>query len=250
MDLFLNGLIEMKKPSKIRRFWNKVSFIEDEEGYKIYLDKNLLKLPQKNILVVSQKKLAQKIAEEWSNAGDKKGDYFSFETLSLTRIVSTLLEKIKPNRQYYIDALMPYINGELLCYRAEKPKQLVEQQNLKWQPIFQWAEQFLTVQFKVTQGIMPIVQDSSTLDRIQLYLNNLSDEELTFFAVIMPLLGSMILSIALKEKKISVDDAFAFAYLDEEIQTKIWGYDSEQEQRLLNIRQEIKECNDYLNYLH
>lgn len=78
----------------------------------------------------------------------------------------------------------------------------------------------------------------------------LSDEELTFFAVIIPLLGSVVLSIAIFERKLSAQQGFEYAYLDEHIQSQIWGYDAEQQQRLNLIQKEINECVDYLEYIN
>ena len=50
---------------------------------------------------------------------------------------------------------------------------------------------------------MPIVQDKQTINKIKTYIMRLSEEELTFFAVIIPLLGSVVLSIAIFERKLS-----------------------------------------------
>lgn len=240
----------MNKPLKLRRFWDKATYIKDDDGFRIYLDKQLLRLPQKSILTVSNETLAKRIVDEWQNAGCKKGDIFSFDTLPITRIISTLIEKIKPDRKKYIDVLLPYVNGELLCYRAEKPKQLVNRQNQLWQPILQWIEEFLHITFRVTKGVMPIMQDKQTINKIKTYIMRLSDEELTFFAVIIPLLGSVVLSIAIFERKLSAQQGFEYAYLDEHIQSQIWGYDAEQQQRLNLIQKEINECVDYLEYVN
>lgn len=239
----------MNQSSTLKRFWDHVSFNKDQDGFKIYLDQHVVRLPQKSVLVVSQEALAKKIVEEWRLPGIKKGESFSLNLLPITRIVGTLIEKIKPQRHCYIDALIPYVNGELLCYRAEKPKQLVKEQNEKWQPLLQWAEQFFNVSFETTYGVMPITQNSATIQNIKNYLSALSDEALTYFAISVPLLGSIVLPTAIKEKQLSVESGFSYAYLDEKIQSEIWGYDSEQQQKLDQIKQEIQECCEFLDYL-
>lgn len=235
----------MNEMLKLRRFWETVTIVHNDKGYQIFLDQRSVKLPKKTELFVHNLLLAERIAAEWEKAGSKKGDVFSFDDLPMTQIVGTMIEKISPDRETYIQAILPYVNGDLLCYHADTPQKLVAQQQEKWLPLIKWIENKFQIKLQTQCGIMPITQHAEVIDVIKSYLAQLSDAELTFFAIIVPLLGSMILSIALNEGKIDVQQAFDLAYLDETIQAEIWGQDSEQQERLMKIKSDLMDATDF-----
>ncbi|MDI2090279.1 ATP12 family chaperone protein [Commensalibacter oyaizuii] len=239
----------MSEAIKLRRFWDHVHLQEHENGFQILLDTRPVKLPQKTVLHIKNKVLAQKIVKEWEQAGSKKGDVFSFEQLPLTRMVGTMIEKIIPNRNMYVDVLIPYLNGDLLCYHADTPKQLVNKQQEYWLPLVHWFQERFSVQLITKTGIMPITQSPITVQTVQNYLSNLTDGELTAFAVLVPLLGSIILTCAMKENQINAKYAFELAYLDETVQAEIWGYDSQQQGRLDKICKDIEEASEFLELI-
>ncbi|CAI3923798.1 MULTISPECIES: ATP12 family chaperone protein [Commensalibacter] len=236
----------MSEVIKLRRFWETVSIVHNDMGYQILLDKRPVKLPKKTELFVQNHVLAEKIAEEWGKAGAKKGDTFSFDDLPMTQITGTMIEKVAPDRQIYIQALLPYVNGDLLCYHAETPKKLIVQQQEKWIPLIKWIEDKFQIKLKIQPGIMPINQQPEVINIFERYLLQLDDAELTFFAITIPLLGSMILTIALKEGKINTQQAFKYAYLDETIQAEIWGKDTEQQERLKKINADLIDSFEFL----
>ena len=51
----------------MKRFYKKIDILQSERCYQVTLDKSPLKTPLKSILQLPTKKLARKIAEEWSN---------------------------------------------------------------------------------------------------------------------------------------------------------------------------------------
>lgn len=236
----------MSELKKLRRFWETVSIVHNDKGYQILLDKRPVKLPKKTELFVKNRALAEKIAAEWEKAGEKKGDIFSFDDLPMTQITGTMIEKIAPDPQIYIQALLPYVNGDLLCYYADTPKRLIEQQQEKWIPLTKWVEDKFQIKLKIQHGIMPITQQPEVINIFEDYLSQLDNSELTFFAITVPLLGSMILTIALKENRINTQQAFSCAYLDETIQAEIWGKDSEQQERLKKIQTDLVDSFEFI----
>ncbi|EHD14848.1 hypothetical protein CIN_07800 [Commensalibacter intestini A911] len=235
----MNGII------KSRRFWDSVRITHDDQGYQILLDERPVKLPKKTTLYVQSESLAKKIAAEWEKAGEKKGDPFSFDLLPITRIVGTMIEKIAPARETYIHALLPYVNGDLLCYHTDTPKTLATRQQEQWMPLVQWTEERFNIKLKIQHGIMPITQTEEVIAFFKDYLSNLNDTELTYFAVTVPLLGSIFLTIALKEGRLSVEQAFEAAHLDEIVQAELWGQDTEQQEKLAQVKIDIQDAFEF-----
>lgn len=234
---------------KLRRFWEKVSVEPSENGYQILLDKHPVRLPQKTVLQVSSFNLAQYLAKEWEKAGGKKGGEFSYEALPLTRIAGTMLERIGSRPEIIIDQLLPYVNGELLCYRADFPTHLVEKQKEEWSPWVSWCNDFLGVKLKIQDGVIPINQSPETIKAFRNYLEKCCSGELAAFAVAVPALGSIVLSIALKENKLDAEKAFEIATLDERVQAETWGQDAEHQRHLNLLKQDVIDAALFLSLL-
>ena len=58
-------------------------------------------------------------------------------------LISTSLDKIIDNKNLYINDILDYIDTDLICYRAENPKELVELQKNKWDPIILLIEKYI-----------------------------------------------------------------------------------------------------------
>ena len=48
------------------------------------------------------------------------------ESMIFYGLISTSLDKIIDNKNLYINDILDYIDTDLICYRAENPKELVE----------------------------------------------------------------------------------------------------------------------------
>src|ERR1700722_10567188 len=98
-----------------------------------------MRLPGGSALVIGPPRLAHVIAEEWQQAGRDKGGEMSFSDTPLTRLAGTAQERIAPDPAPTIDAIARYGESDLLCYRADAPRELSERQRRMWQPWLDWA---------------------------------------------------------------------------------------------------------------
>ncbi len=207
----------------MKRFWKNAVTVTRGDKHSVELDGRPVKLPSGKPLIVSFHSLAQAIACEWANAPQD----FSPENLPLTRLASTAQERIAPHRADIINQLAAYGMNDLLCYRAETPDDLVTRQNEIWDIWLQWAETTHGLHLLSTAGVVPINQPPTAGEALRNILSSHSDDTIAALGVIVPALGSLILSLALTAKALTPQAACDAAFLDELWQEEQWGTDKE-----------------------
>ncbi|MEE2746576.1 MAG: ATP12 family protein [Pseudomonadota bacterium] len=187
--------------------------------------------PNKNILLVSSRQLADALIVELKKAaksGGEKTPIYSFVCLSI--------DHTRPNRQILNRFAFEYAGNDLLYYRVDKPNELIDRQNQIWHPLIEWAESYLGSSFFVTRGVMPINQSEKTLKALKNKIYSLSDLEMTVLISIIKVSGSLITALAMLNQHISSIDAANVCLLDELFQMERWGAD----EITINKHKEIK----------
>ena len=218
-----------------KRFYKQVRVAPFEGGFAVLLDGKKLKTPSKIEVNVPNEAVANVIAKEF----DVQKTHVDASTMPFTRLINSTLEakaKIEPE---LIEEIVKYAGTDLLLYRSNSPKELVEAQELHWDKVLSELAQKFSVKFFPTIGIIHISQPEATLKRLSDVLNGLDKFTLMALASITSLSGSGLLSIALFEKLISSDEAWAAAHVDEDFNDKIWGADVEAQKRRKIRRQEF-----------
>jgi hypothetical protein len=68
---------------------------------------------------------------------------------------------------YVLDELARFVGSDLLCYRAEAPRELVERQNATWNPWLDWAHKELGLHLRVASGIVHVEQDQAAIEAMR-----------------------------------------------------------------------------------
>jgi len=219
----------------MKRFYKEAQVVSVEGDFAVELDSKPLRTPEKRPLIVPTLKLAEAIADEW------RGQGLTVRPLSLpfTRLVSTALDRVRPRRADVIAEIAKYATTDLLCYRADEPRELVERQEQIWQPLLDWVEARLDASFVVTQGITPVAQTPATLAAIERAVAAHDAMQLVALHLATTACGSVVLGLALLAERISAEEAFAAAQLDESFQIERWGEDAEQTKTRAALKEDI-----------
>ncbi|HST75822.1 MAG TPA: ATP12 family protein [Acetobacteraceae bacterium] len=223
----------------MKRFWDHASIAPAETGFAILLDGKPMHLPGGATLSVAAERLAQAIAAEWQAAGGEKGGEMSFADTPLTRLAGTAQERVTPDPAPVVDALARYAETDLLCYRADGPPELVHRQAREWQPWLDWAALTYDAPLKVTTGVVQVTQDRQALRALRRAVAAMDVETLAALGVAVPALGSLVLGLALAERRLDAATAHALASLDELFQAGLWGIDEEADRRRRAIGADI-----------
>lgn len=154
-------------------------------------------------------------------------------------------EEIAKNRAEVIERLVQFSMTDLLLFWGQE-KDLMERQAKIWGPILAWAEEKMKAKFVTTQGLDVPQENQTSGYRLKVFLESLSDKELTAFYAAALQMRSVLLAAALVRGKINAEEAFQAAFLDELWQAENWGSDEEAEKRRQTIKSEIIEIERFL----
>lgn len=212
----------------MRGFYEKVTVQSNGSGFHILLDGKFAHTPLGQKLLLPSEILAKEVAKELAAQSGKAKK----QDMPLLKLVYTAQDAGHEGQQALLEDLLRFSTTDLLCYRASAPQALVERQNLLWDPILDWAGQYLGVHFAVYEGVCYGAQSENTLIKIKLYLQAISCPfALVALHNMTSLLGSVLLAIALFEQCFPLEEVWSLAHLDEDWQEKIWGQDEMAQQR-------------------
>lgn len=206
-----------------KRFWTSAEVAEAPGGFAVTLDGRHVKTPAKAPLVVPSRALAEAIAREWQ-AQDEKIDP---ATMPVTRGANAAIDKVRTQHAEVAALIADYGGTDLLCYRAEAPRELVARQSEHWDPLLDWAEAALGARLAVTQGVVPVAQPEAALAALGARVAAMDEWQLAALHDLVGITGSLVLGLAVAEGRLTADEAWTLAQLDEDWQAEQWGVDDE-----------------------
>jgi len=223
----------------MKRFWDTAAAAPHEDGgFTVLLDGRPMRLPGGGPLRLPSQILAEAVAGEWQRAGGAKGGEMSMEMVPLTRMAGTAIDRVAPDPQPSIDAIAAYGETDLLCYRGDD-RRLAAIQDAEWQPLLDWAADRLGAPLRVTTGIIHVAQPPESLAALKQAVAALPPLELTALGLAVPLLGSLVLGLALQHGQVDAAEATRLALLDESWQQDLWGEDEEAMARRRAVGQDV-----------
>ncbi|MBS7546108.1 ATP12 family chaperone protein [Ancylobacter oerskovii] len=210
----------------IKRFYKEVGTAAGPAGFQVQLDGRPVRTPGRNPLALASEALAREVAAEWAAQGETLDPL----SMPLTRLVNSALDGVVAAKEEVGAEVVRYAGSDLVCYRAEGPARLVALQAELWDPVLAFAQERLDARFRLAEGVMPVAQPPEALDAIRA---SLPDEPLRLAALnLMTVLsGSALISLAVLHGRLTADEAWRAAHIDEEVQEQAWGTDHEAELR-------------------
>lgn len=218
------------EPSHLKRFYSEVATKDEGGGAGVLLDGKPVRTPGKAPFVVPNKALAEAIGDEWRGQGTR----IDPATMPLTRLANSVIDGVKSHEDAVIGDILNYAGSDLICYRAEGPKGLVALQTRHWDPIVAWAKRDLGVPMRLAEGVMHVAQAPASLDAISARLAEFDSWSLAALHVMTGLSGSALLALATALGRLSPEEAWEAAHVDEDWQISQWGEDEEAKERREN----------------
>ncbi len=226
-----------------KRFYKHVTVTED---LGIALDGRAVKTPMKAPLRLPTRALAEAVAAEWADQGEE----IRPATMTLTKLANTAIDRVGQHRAALEQEVLDYANSDLVCYRTDRPPDLVARHVKDWDPIVDWARTDLDAPFEVTHGILHRPQPEAALAAFGTAVAALSDFELAAFHSIMTLTGSALIAMMLARRAVVPEAAWLAAHVDEDYQVEHWGQDSEAQARRAARYAEFMACCRFLALAH
>ncbi|MDG1858479.1 MAG: ATP12 family protein [Emcibacteraceae bacterium] len=227
----------------MKRFYKEVTVAEQDGMFTVHLDGKPIKTPIKSPCLMPTKIMAEVVAKEW----DEQEVDIDPHAMPITKLMNTAIDRVGKRRDDLIDELVSFARSDQICYRAEHPTALVEQQDKLWNPLHAFIKENHDISFEITSGILFIEQDVETISKYRKIIENIESFKLTAYYGMTTVAGSVTIGLALFEGIITVDDAWNAGLLDENFQISQWGSDEEAEIRRTNLRAELDNATKFLS---
>lgn len=216
-----------------KRFYAAANVAPHTDGFVITLDGKNVRTPAGKLLHCSSQQLGQAIAAEWA----AQAEHIDTDTMPLTRLLNIALDRVEHDREALLADIVNYAETDLLCYRAPREENALglpsANQKLRllqlqhFDPILAWADETYGLRFVCTDGLLPVAQPAESRAAIAELFAAANHHQLAALALMAPILGSALLTLAVWKERLSAEEALAAAHLDEAVHAEQWGDDHE-----------------------
>jgi chaperone required for assembly of F1-ATPase len=233
-DIFINQPLDpnesarrsMRGPAR-HRFYDRARAAEGALGYYVLLDGKPVRTPARSVLASPTMPLAEAIAHEWEA---QRGE-INPGAMPLTRLANSVIDGVAAAPEAVAREIAQYLGSDLVCYRAAGPQELIERQAQHWDPVLAWAREALRARFVLAQGVVFVEQPEAALAAARDAIPIDDPWRLGALASITTLTGSALLALALAAARLSLEEAWAAAHVDEDWNIDTWGRDESALQR-------------------
>ncbi|MGF7157901.1 ATP12 family chaperone protein [Bartonella heixiaziensis] len=214
----------LSRQSLPKRFYKEVKIACEEGGFSLLLDGYPVKTPARRPFLVPKEACAVLVAQEF----ESQKQVIDPVKMPITRLVNTVIDGVADDMQVIFEDLLRFVACDMIFYRAQTPKELMQRQCEQWDPLLDWAEEKLDARFHLTEGLMHIEQPWEAIQAVSHYLRKVeSPYILAALHMMTTLTGSALIALAFTAGKINSDRAWDIAHLDENWMTEQWGIDEE-----------------------
>ena len=207
------------RPQLRRRFYQR-AHVGDAAPFAILLDDRPVRTPAGNALALPSRALGEAVAAEW----DAQQERIDPAVMPLTRLVNSVIDGVAMAPAPVAEEVVRYLGSDLVCYRADTPAGLVARQAQHWDPILDWARDTLGARFVLAEGVMFAAQPDHAIVAASAAIPS-DPWRLGAVNVITTLTGSALIALALSQGRLTLDDAWTAAHVDEDWNMSQWGRD-------------------------
>jgi chaperone required for assembly of F1-ATPase len=204
-----------------KRFYRNVTVALGEGGFSVLLDGRGAKTPGRRPLATASRAVAEAIAAEW----EAQPEVIDPAAMPLTRLANAAIDRVANDMNAVRAEIVKYAGTDAICYRAEGPAGLVAAQDRCWSPLVHWAKSALRARLSLAAGIVHVPQDPTVTDTVRAAIEPLGALALAALHVVTTLAGSAIIALALQRGRITPEQAWEAAHVDEDWQMAQWGAD-------------------------
>jgi chaperone required for assembly of F1-ATPase len=208
------------RPQLRKRFYANAQVVEKPEGFAVELDSRPVRTPARRVLAAPTRALAQALADEWQ----AQSDVVDPAQMPLTRLANTVIDGVAAARAAVMAEIENYLGSDMVFYRADTPAGLVAAQARAWDPVVAWARDELGARFVLTQGVTFVRQPDHALAAARAAIPP-DVWPLGAVHTITTLTGSALVALMLAGGRLSADQAWSAAHVDEDWNMALWGRD-------------------------
>jgi chaperone required for assembly of F1-ATPase len=218
-----------------QRFYKHAQVDAHDGGFAIRLDGRAVRTPARRVLAAPTHPLAEAIAAEWN----AQGDVIDPQNMPLTRLANSILDGVVDAPAAVAAEIEKYLGSDLVVYRAEGPQGLIALQAQAWDPLVDWARAALGADFVLAKGVGFVAQPAAALAAARAAIPH-DPWRLGALSAITTLTGSALIGLAVLVGRLSAEEAWAAAHVDEDWNMDRWGRDASTLERRASHFAEMK----------
>jgi chaperone required for assembly of F1-ATPase len=217
------------RPAQRRRFYDKATVAAGAEPgtSALLLDGKPVRTPARRVLALPSAELAEAVAAEWN----AQTNLIAPVRMPLTRLANAIIDGVADRPGPVVAEVAKYLASDLLFYRASGPTELVARQARHWDPVLAWAREILQVDFRTVEGVVHVAQPDAALGAARKAIPS-DPWRLGAVHAATTLTGSALLALALLRGRLSVDETWRAAHVDEDWNVDQWGRDELESERV------------------
>jgi chaperone required for assembly of F1-ATPase len=208
------------RPALPKRFYDKATSVVTAEGHAVCLDGKPVRTPAGGALAAPTAALGEALAAEW----DAQPDAIDPAKMPLTRLANAIIDGVAERSAPVAAEVEKYLASDLVCYRATSQRGLMERQAQYWNPILDWAREELAADFALGDGVVYVAQPKAALAAARAVIPS-DPWRLGAVHAATTLTGSALIALALAHGRLTVDEAWQAAHVDEDWNMEQWGRD-------------------------
>ncbi len=216
------------RPAPPKRFFETAGIEERDGAFVLTLDGRPARTPARNPMAVPTRPLGEALAAEWQ----AQEAVIDPAAMPLTRLVNSAIDGVAPSMAEVAEDIAKYVGSDLIVYRAGESDRLVAEQAAAWDPILAWAYEAFGARFLLSQGVTFVAQPETAVAALRGRIAaETSPFRLAALHVMTTLTGSALIALAHAAGRLTAEEAWAAAHVDEHFQERVWGEDEEAMQR-------------------
>ena len=208
------------RPQLRKRFYARSQVGEGPEGFAVLLDNKPVRTPARRALAAPVRALAEAIAAEW----EAQREFVDPAQMPLTRLANSIIDGVADARAPVSAEIAKFLASDLVFYRALEPEGLRTRQEQYWNPVVDWAHEALGARFVLAAGVVHVQQPEAAIASAAKAIPQ-DAWRLGALHCVTTLTGSALIALAHLSGRLSIDEAWAAAHVDEDFQMEQWGRD-------------------------
>lgn len=227
----------------MKRFYKKAESGTAPGGFVVRLDGKVVRTPLQHPLIVPTAALAEALAAEWGAQGEEVVP----ASMQLNQLANTMIDKARGEDRAEMErTLAGYGASDLVCYFADHPAELRRRQEAAWGPLIAWMGEAFGIVLETVTGIQYREQPKEAARKIAALLSGMEPAVFTAAQAAAGAAGSLVIGLALALGRVSAEEAWQAACVDEIYQLEKWGEDLLARKRLDGIRAELEAAERFL----
>ena len=215
------------RPQTRKRFYKEVGVTDGGGAFALTLDGRGVRTPARRPLAAPCHGLAEALAAEWR----AQDDFIQPAAMPLTRLANAIIDGVAVAAGPVAAEIGKYLGSDLVFYRASTPEGLVASQKAAWDPLIEWAREALGAHFAVTESLSFVAQPEAALAAARAAIPGSAADPQELWRLgalhsITTLTGSALIALAVLHGRVTAEQAWASAHVDEDWNMEFWGRDT------------------------